>query len=245
MDGILLSPDLVWQKEREEMRVVFVGAGDLTIETAKLLIDRKHEIVVIESDKEKIDALSESLDCSFLHGDGSKPYILSEAGPEHADFLFCLTENDQYNIIAALVGRSLGYSHVVVQIHDDDYLKICQELKLEHTITPSKTIGRYLADIVSGVDIFELSSLIKGEARFLMIKIDKQTKGRVNDLALPEEARVICLYRDEVFRLTGPETDLHVDDEAIILTHSKYLADLTKRFQPETSESGDGTAKET
>ena len=227
------------------MRVVFVGAGDLTIETATLLIDRKHEVVVIESDKDKIDALSESLDCSFLHGDGSKPYILSEAGPEHADFLFCLTENDQYNIIAALVGRSLGYGHVVVQIHDDDYLKICQELKLEHTITPPKTIARYLADIVSGVDILELSSLIKGEARCLMIKIDKQTKGRVNDLALPEEARVICLYRDEVFHLTGPETDLHVDDEAIILTHSKYLANLSKRFQPEASESSEKETKET
>lgn len=225
------------------MRVVFVGAGDLTIETAKLMIDRKHEVVIIESDKDKIDELSESLDCSFLHGDGSKPHILSEAGPEHADFLFCLTENDQYNIIAALVGRSLGFNHVVVEIHDVDYLKICQELELEHTITPSKTIARYLADIVSGVDIFELSSLIKGEARCLMINIDKQTKGQVADLELPDEAQVICFYRDEVFHLADPETALRVNDEVIILTHSKHLADLTKRFNPETSESGDDSAK--
>ena len=226
------------------MRIVFVGAGDLTVETATLLIDRKHEVVIIESDKDKIDNLSESLDCSFLHGDGSKPYILKEAGPEHADFLFCLTENDQYNIIAALVGRSLGYGHVIVQIHDDDYLKICQELKLEHTITPSKTIGRYLADIVSGVDILELSSLIKGEARCLMIKIDKQTKGSVEDLDLPDEARIICLYRDEEFQLANPETALRIDDEAIILTHSRHLADLTKRFHPESSESSEIEAKE-
>lgn len=226
------------------MRIVFVGAGDLTVETATLLIDRKHEVVIIESDKDKIDNLSESLDCSFLHGDGSKPHILKEAGPEHADFLFCLTENDQYNIIAALVGRSLGYGHVIVQIHDDDYLKICQELKLEHTITPSKTIGRYLADIVSGVDILELSSLIKGEARCLMVKIDKQTKGSVEDLDLPDEARVICLYRDEEFQLADPETALRIDDEAIILTHSRHLADLTKRFHPESSESSEIETKE-
>lgn len=227
------------------MRVVFVGAGDLTVETAKLMIDRKHEVVIIESEKDKIDDLSESLDCSFLHGDGSKPHILGEAGPEHADFLFCLTENDQHNIIAALVGRSLGYSHVVVQIHDADYLNICQELELEHTITPSKTIGRYLADIVSGVDILELSSLIKGEARCLMILIDKQTKGRVDELKLPDEAQVICFYRDEVFHLAEPESVLRVKDEAIILTHSKHLADLTKRFHPETSESGDESTKGT
>ncbi len=217
------------------MRVVFVGAGDLSVETAALLIERKHEVVLIESEKDKIDELSETLDCSFLHGDGSKPHILEEAGPEHADFLFCLTENDQYNIIAALVGRSLGYGHVVVQIHDADYLNICHELDLDHTITPSKTISRYLADMVSGIDVLELSSLIKGEARFLMIEIDKQTKGKINALDLPEEARVICFYRHEDFRLPNSDTELEEGDEVIILTHSKHLADLSKRFQPEQS----------
>lgn len=226
------------------MRVVFVGAGDLTVETASLLIGRDHEVVIIESEKEKIDELSDIMDCSFLHGDGSKPHILSEAGPEQADFLFCLTENDQYNIIAALVGRSLGYSQVVVQIYDADYLNICRELNLESTITPSKTIGRYLADMVSGVDVLELSSLIKGEARCLMIKIDKETKGRVRDLDLPEEARVICFYRDEQFSLADSETSLHVGDEAIILTHSQHLADLSKRFRPEAADSNNNDEKE-
>ncbi|MEJ2469853.1 MAG: TrkA family potassium uptake protein [Desulfuromonadales bacterium] len=222
------------------MRVVFVGAGDLTVETASLLIDREHEVIIIEAEKDRIDALNEDLDCSFLHGDGSKPHILDEAGPEHADFLFCLTENDQYNIIAALVGRSLGYSQVVLQIHDADYLNICRELELENTITPSKTIARYLADMVAGIDILELSSLIKGEARYLMIKIDKSSKGKVKDLDLPDQARVICFYRDEEFNLPEPDTDLRVDDEVIILTHSKHLADLTKRFSPEQSETNQG-----
>ena len=221
------------------MRVVFVGAGDLTLETAALLIDRQNEVVIIEADRDKIEELDEQLDCSFLHGDGSKPQILEEAGPEHADYLFCLTENDQYNIIAALVGRSLGYSSVVLQIHDADYLNICRELKLENTITPSKTIGRYLSDMVAGIDILELSSLIKGEARCLMIKIDKETRGKVSELDLPDEAQVICYYRDDDFHLADQDTSLQSKDEVIILTHSKHLAKLTKRFHPEESDADD------
>jgi len=217
------------------VRIVFVGASDLSLETAKLLIDRKHEVVIIESEKEKIEEISDVMDCSFLHGDGSKPQILEEAGPEHADFLFCLTQNDQYNLIAGLVGRSLGFGRVVVQIFDSDYLHICRELGLENAITPSKTIGRYLADMVAGVDIMELSSLIKGEARCLMIRIDRKTKGRASELDLPDQARVICLYRAEKFMLADAETELRVDDEVIILTHSKHLADLTERFHDESN----------
>lgn len=212
------------------MRIVFIGTGALSIETANLLIDRQHEVVIIESENQKIEQLSERLDCSFLRGDGSKPKVLNEAGPEHSDFLFCLTENDQYNIISALVGRTLGYNQVVVQIHDLDYLNVCRELDLKNTITPSKTIGRYLADMVSGIDILELSSLIKGDARAMMITIDKETKGLVKDLDLPDEARVICYYRGEKFYLADNETTLKVDDEVVLLTHSKHLKELTERF---------------
>lgn len=212
------------------MRIVFVGAGELTVETAALLINRKNEVIIIEEDKERIEALSDILDCSFMHGDGSRPNVLKEAGPEHADYLFCLTENDQYNIIAALVGRSLGYGHVVVQIHDVDYLNICRELRLEHTVTPSKTISRYLADSVSGIDVLELSSLIKGEARCIMVEITANNKGKIADFDLPKEARIIGLYRDNTFMIADPDTTLQEKDEALILTHSKHLSELTQRF---------------
>ena len=212
------------------MRIIFIGAGELTVETATLLISREHEVVIIEEDKERIDTLSATLDCSFLHGDGSRPNILQEAGPEHADYLFCLTENDQYNIIAALVGRSLGYGHVVLQIHDVAYLNICRELGLEHTVSPSKTISRYLADTVAGVDILELSSLIKYEARFITVKITASTKGKVSSFDLPKEARIIGIYRDYQFLTPDADTHLQENDEVLILTHSKHLSELTERF---------------
>jgi trk system potassium uptake protein TrkA len=212
------------------MRIVFVGAGELTVETATLLINRRNEVIIIEEDKNRIEALSDTLDCSFLLGDGSRPNILKEAGPEHADYLFCLTENDQYNIIAALVGRSLGYDNVVVQIHNVDYLNICRELRLEHTVTPSKTISRYLADSVAGIDVMELSSLIKYEARCIMVNITKDTPGKISTFDLPKEAHIIGLYRDDKFIIADPDTTLQENDEALILTHSKHLTELTERF---------------
>lgn len=221
------------------MRVVFVGASDLSVETAALLIERSHEVVIIEADRDKINDLSETLDCSFLHGDGSTPSVLEEAGPGQADYLFCLTENDQYNIIAALVGRSLGYSDVVLQIHNEDYLNICRELDLQNTITPSQTIARYLADMVAGVDILELSSLVKGDARFLMVEIDKESSGSVEELDLPEKARVICLYRNDKFRHVDQDTRLKDGDEALILTHQEHLKELSERFNAETADDSD------
>lgn len=221
------------------MRTVFVGAGEIAVETASLLVERGEEVVIIEADRDKIEQLSEVLDCSFLQGDGSKPQLLEEVNPDKTDFLFCLTDNDQHNIIAALVGRSLGFDHVVVQIHDTDYLQICRELGLDNTIVPAQTIGRYLADMVAGVDILELSSFIKGEARFMLFEVDEQTRGKVGDLELPERAMAVCRYRDKEFSLANAQTSLKSGDEVLILTHSNNLGRLAKKFRPEKAEEDD------
>jgi trk system potassium uptake protein TrkA len=215
------------------MRIVFIGAGELSVETARLLIKRGHEVVIIESDREKIETLSEDLDCSFLRGDGSKPPILREAGPKQTDVLFCLSDIDQNNIIASLVGRSLGFSRVVTRIEDHDFEAICSELGLEDTIKPSRTISRYLADFVKGVDILELSTIIKDEARFFTFVVEKHQAGPVDNLQLPKSSRVICFYRDETFHLADEECTLQPRDEVVILTHSDNLAMLRKKFLSE------------
>ena len=73
------------------MRAVFIGANSLTVMTARVLLNRGVEVVIIERDKELIDGLTGELDAGFVHGDGSKPAILRETDPQHTDFLFCLT----------------------------------------------------------------------------------------------------------------------------------------------------------
>jgi trk system potassium uptake protein TrkA len=214
------------------MRIAFVGAGEVAVRTAELLIERGHEVIIIENDQQRIDDLSDILDCSFLYGDGSKPAILREVGPEQTDALFCLTDSDQANLISSLVGRSLGFKRVIPSIQDPEFEVICWELDLKDTILPSRTISRYLADMVEGVNILELSTVIKGEARFFSFIVDKERAKSVADLDLPKNARVICFYRDGQFSLAHDETMLRKGDEVVILTHSGNIGDLKNRWEP-------------
>lgn len=218
------------------MRVVLIGASQVAIRAAELFIKRNYEVVIIETDRGKIDALSQELDCSFLHGDGSKPNILKEAGPKQTEFLFCLTNNDQNNIIASLVGRSLGYARVVTRIQDISFEPICLELGLEDIIIPSRTIARYLVDMVAGVDIPDFSTVLKGEARLFSFIATEGEAGALSGLDLPQGARVICYYRDGTFYLPKDDTSLVAQDEVVILTHSSNLASLQERFTPKSAE---------
>lgn len=214
------------------MRIAFIGTGIVSIETARALIKKGHEVVIIETDKAKIDELSEEMDCSFLHGDGSQPKHLREVNPGQTDFLFCLTSSDQINLIASLVGRSLGFKRVVTSIGDPQFEGICHELGLKDTINPSRTISRYLEDMVGGGENVELSTVIKDEARFFALIATEKDALAVKDLKLPAEAKVICYYRDGKFSHADGETTLRPGDEVVILTHSKSMPALQERWLP-------------
>ena len=215
------------------MRAVFVGAGSLAVMTARLLLTRGHEVVIVESDKARIDALTQELDCGLLHGDGSKPAILREANPAESDVLYCLTGNDQANIIASLVGRSLGFGRVVTKIEDPEFEHICIELGLENTIVPARTIGRYLADMFEGRDPLELSTMIRDEARVFSFVARKEDAMQVDALELPKDSRVICIYRDDKFLLAEHDTAVKSGDEVVIITRRDSLPELTARWTAE------------
>ncbi len=214
------------------MRVAFVGANNEAVMTAQLLIDRGHEVIIIERDRARIDALMDQLDCSFLHGDGGSPEILSEADPKNTDVLFSLTEQDQLNIIASLVGRSLGFRRVITSIQDPNYERICQELGLDDTIVPVRTISRFLADMLAGIDYVELRTVVKEEARLFSFTAEKSDARKINELELPARSRVVWFYREGRFQLADDETHLQAGDEVIIATHSSNLKVLGDRWQP-------------
>ncbi len=221
------------------MRAVFVGASATTVATAQMLLRGGHEVVVIEKDKERIEGISVELDCGWLHGDGSKPAVLREAGPQDTDFLYCLTENDQANILASLVGRQLGFRRVVCKIHDAELVQLCVELGLEDVIIPAHTIGRYLAEMFEGHDPWEISAKIRGDARLFSFVVKPDDAGRLTDLALPRGARVVCVYREN--RLELPEEDARVSagDEVVLVARSETVAALVERFAPPAHSAGD------
>ena len=220
------------------MRAVFIGASALSVMTARFLLSRGHEVVVIEKDKEVIDALSAELDCGFLHADGSKPAVLREAGPEHTDVLFCLTGSDQANIISSLVGRSLGFGRVVTKINDPEFEHICIELGLEDTIIPARTVGRHLSEMFEGTNPLEISAMIKAEARVFSFVAREEDARPLAALELPDKTRGICIYRDEKFLLPEEDDRLKPGDEVVLITHSRHLPALAERWSTPKQGSG-------
>ena len=212
------------------MRVAFIGASALTLTTARLLVARNHEVIIVERDKERIEELSGELDCGFVHGNGARPNILKELDPGNLDLLFCLTESDEINIIASLVGRSLGLKRVVTRIGDPEFEHVCLGLGLEDVIVPSRTIARHLAEMATGRDALELSALLHEEMRLFGFVATADDEKPVADLELPHQVRVVYLRRGDKVLFADPDVDLRKDDEVVLVAHRKAMDELQERW---------------
>jgi len=81
------------------MRIVIVGAGFTGVQLAKLLINEKNQVAIIDNDEETIRHASNQLDCTVVCADGNNLETLEGVYINKADALVCVTSSDEVNMI--------------------------------------------------------------------------------------------------------------------------------------------------
>lgn len=229
------------------MHVVIVGAARFGVATAAKLIEDGHNVVLVESSRERLDEIADELDCGMIEGDGTLPNILREAkGDAEGDVLCCLTDHSDVNILAAVVGRSIGFKRVIPQIVNRELLTICDELGLKDVITPYETVARSIADSIEAeVDVkpdLRLQNELKIDSFTVQARQDGKTIG---DLDLPEGVRPVALIRGEEEKLADAETKLAREDILMLVLERDAADKLSELFaEPEDDQPEEETKKE-
>ena len=98
------------------MYVLIVGAGKVGWNLARELINKSHEVTVIESDQSRFAVVEQELEHSAQYGDGSELWVLERAGIERADLVVAVTGDDEDNILISQVARDkYGVERIVAR----------------------------------------------------------------------------------------------------------------------------------
>src|SRR2546423_11871744 len=81
------------------MYIIIAGAGKVGWNLARELIDEKHEVTVIESDRARYLTVEEELEHAIQHGDASELWVLERAGIVRADMVVAVTGDDEDNML--------------------------------------------------------------------------------------------------------------------------------------------------
>jgi len=103
------------------MRVLIVGASKVGEAVTKYLCQEGHDVVVIDSEADRIDLVTDRFDCNGYAGNGASFELLNKAGAASSKMLIAVTKSDETNILCCSVGKKLGIKHTIAAIRKPEY----------------------------------------------------------------------------------------------------------------------------
>ncbi|MGN1215591.1 MAG: NAD-binding protein, partial [Candidatus Cryptobacteroides sp.] len=107
------------------MKIVIQGAGEVGSHLAKMLSHEAHDITVIDSNSERLSALTAIADISTILSPPSSITGMMDADVPHADLFISVVPfvPQEVNIVSALLAKNLGAAKVTARISDNSYLE--------------------------------------------------------------------------------------------------------------------------
>ena len=77
------------------MKIIIIGAGEIGYDLASVLSKEKHDVIILDRDKESLSKASETLDVLCKEGNATSANDLNKAGVSEADIVISVTSVDR------------------------------------------------------------------------------------------------------------------------------------------------------
>ncbi len=170
----------VLKLEDSRVRDVFVFGYSKYADRFLERLDKKGTLRVkfVHPDYEVCERLSNRYRNIFVfQGDPTDEELLRAEGIDRADYVFCLGEGEETDIVLAIFANNLGAKRTCVLIKHPQFEKIVETLKVHSYVLPKKIVASYIytylreenisevTELEEGVDIYKI--LYRGEEKAL------------------------------------------------------------------------------
>ena len=219
-------------------RIMIVGGGNIGKRLAEALED-DYQVKIIDHNSARAHNLAKELNNTIvLNGDASDGNLLTEENIDNTDIFCSVTNDEEANILSAMLAKRLGARKVMALINRTAYVDLIQGGEIDIAISPQQsTISSLLAHVRRG-DVVKVHSLRRGAAEAIeaIAHGDKTTSkvvGReICELKLPYGTTIGAVVRGEEVIIAHHDTVIEPEDHVILfLIDKKYISDVEKLFQ--------------
>ncbi len=219
-------------------RIMIVGGGNIGKRLAQAL-ENDYQVKLIDHNVIRAHDLAKELDKTIvLNGDASDGNLLTEENIDNTDIFCAVTNDEEANILSAMLAKRLGARKVMALINRTAYVDLIQGGEIDIAISPQQsTISSLLAHVRRG-DVVKVHSLRRGAAEAIeaIAHGDKTTSkvvGRqIDELKLPYGTTIGAIVRGDEVIIAHHNTVIEPEDHVILfLIDKKHISDVEKLFQ--------------
>lgn len=225
--------------EKVGRRVIIAGAGNIGFRLAKALEETGFRVKLIERDPVRADRVSALLeDTVVLKGDAADEEMLREENIDTTELFCALTNDDEANILSAMLAKELGARRTMAIVNRAAYIDLIQRDRVDIAISPRlATVSALLSHVRRG-DVKAAHSLRRGVAEVIEVVAhgDRSTSkvvGRsLGDIRLPADSTIGALLRsDKLINLDDDSVIEEGDHVVIFVMDKRRIPEVENLFQ--------------
>ncbi|MGI9310947.1 MAG: Trk system potassium transporter TrkA [bacterium] len=220
-------------------RIIIAGAGNIGFRLAQSLEQTGFQVKLIERDAARAQHVSEQLeDTVVLQGDAADEELLREENIDSMELFCALTNEDEANILSAMLAKRLGARRAMAIVNRAAYIDLIESSVLDIAISPRlATVSALLSHVRRG-DVKAAHSLRRGVAEVIEAVVhgdrdsSKLVGRRLSEIKLPQGATVGAIMRDDELLRFDHDSVIEENDHVIIFVIDKRrIPDVEKLFQ--------------
>lgn len=222
--------------------VMISGGGRISCYLAAVLLKQGAKVTIVEGNKKIADEVSAAMPKAAVICDDTLTYFDAMSGSDiaHTDAFIAMTENDEYNLVAAMYAESQGINKVVSRINAKSRLKVLPaESRIctvsREDVAADRILG-YSRSLLNAEDndaVESLYRLMDGKIEFIEFKIDEKDSNLnipLKDLKLKRNILLGCIMRDTKTIIPRGDDVLLPGDMALVATIGRQIARLEDIF---------------
>jgi trk system potassium uptake protein TrkA len=160
------------------MRIIIAGAGEVGTHLAKMLSSENHEIILIDSEENRLKPVDSSLDVLTYLGSATSINILQDILQKKTDLFIAVTHGEDTNITASILAKRLGALKTIARIDNLDYLEhstleFFKSLGIDSLIYPELIAAREVLSLLHETGTTEFMEFCGGKLAMYVQKLDE------------------------------------------------------------------------
>ena len=218
------------------MYVVIVGAGKVGSNLARELIDREHEVTLIESDRRRYLSVEEKFEHAVQYGDATELWVLERAGIQRADLVIAVTGDDEDNMLICQVAKEkYGCERIVARVNNPRNLTHFKLLGVQPAVSATDLILRLIEHEVPEYGLIQLLALEEEHLEIIELEVGEGSPSaglRVRDVILPDGSLIISVLRGGAGFVPKGDSVIEAGDQVLLILDPGLESEITPRFAP-------------
>ena len=221
----------------DRMYVIVVGAGKVGWNLTRELLEKGHEVTLLDNDRERYATVEQELEHNIQYGDASELWVLERAGIQRADMVIAVTGDDEDNMLICQVAKEKYLvDRTIARVNNPRNREHFELLGIKPVVSATDLILRLIEHEVPEYGLVHLLDLPEQHLEIIEMLLPEDSRAagqRVGDLQMPEGTLLISVLRGSEGFVPTADTVLESGDEILAVLDPRVEEDLTAFFGPQ------------